>query len=324
MLWYGRLKAFPFSYDKNWSISNAPTNIYAMRDQFVVYRLNFMQKSNFDFSSFIHIEFGFMNRRRNPDETLNLKIKSVSLLSFSYRLITGIKPISDKIKYGIRCTQFVLKNANFLIFSSLFVNEFKHLHFPTHSNFIHLRHRKYYAFHLCPSSLLGGACSSKYFNNLTISTGIGGGVGRWNPVGWKPPPSATYVTVNGTPSLEMKLYCPLATTPPTPDSAMLMPLSLSYWNWYVPSAFKSCVWVLICAAPCGFVLGSCWPKATATMHDRTIIYFEMETKIELNHKTNFEFFFFCVKNEWVWNWLVWTFCLRDGFFNFILLKRVEY
>ena len=44
----------------------------------------------------------------------------------------------------------------------------------------------------------------KSANSLTTCSGIGGGVGRWSPVAWKPFSSATQLTVRTTPSASVK------------------------------------------------------------------------------------------------------------------------
>ena len=72
---------------------------------------------------------------------------------------------------------------------------------------------------------------------LTTCSGIGGGVGKWSPVAWKPFSSATQLTVKTTPSGLVKEYDPLETVPissglgPTcfwlPLSETLVPSSLS-------------------------------------------------------------------------------------------------
>lgn len=48
------------------------------------------------------------------------------------------------------------------------------------------------------SSVLGSV--ARYSSARWIASGIGGGVGRWSPCGWKPFSSAIYVTVYKTPS----------------------------------------------------------------------------------------------------------------------------
>ena len=55
-----------------------------------------------------------------------------------------------------------------------------------------------------------GGLAAKYLRAFSINAGIGGGVGKWLPEGWKPFSSATYVTRIGVPSGDTYENSPVA------------------------------------------------------------------------------------------------------------------
>lgn len=57
---------------------------------------------------------------------------------------------------------------------------------------------------------LAGGWSAKYFRAFSMSSGIGGGWGRWSPVGWNPFSSAMYVRAMFSPSGDVYEKAPLA------------------------------------------------------------------------------------------------------------------
>lgn len=66
-----------------------------------------------------------------------------------------------------------------------------------------------------------------YSRALKIYSGIGGGVGKWEPLGWYPFSSAVYVSLICVPSGEICSAWPFAYLPPMPDSCAAIPFEVS-------------------------------------------------------------------------------------------------